>query len=189
MGRTFPIAVALALVACAADRNKDIQSAQANLTSERAEARYEQERLDRKEAAERAAAGPDPELDRAHAEERADARAEANEDIAAAQEDVAKADAAMRAERVKVEGEARSRLAKADARAWEAKNKSAKIRPEKRAKFDTTFVSYERQKLDVQLAITNLPRATNAEWQDVKGRLDKQLDALEAAANRLHDDL
>jgi hypothetical protein len=191
--KTLPVVALLVLAACAADRNKDIKRAETERTNERAEARYEEERLAREQAAERAAVPPASDermqLEREHADERAKTTSESNEEIAKADQDVAKAHGDMHADRTNVESDAKARVAKADAKASDAKQKIAKAGRDKRVLLKANANLYDKQKKDVETSIANLSRATNEEWQDAKARLEKQLDALEASADKLHDDL
>jgi hypothetical protein len=189
--KTISVVALLGLAACAADRNRDIKRAETERTNEQAEARYEEERLARQQAAERAAVPPASEermqLDREQAEERAKTTTEANEEIAKADQDVAKAHTDMRADRTKFETDAKARVTKADAKARAGKQKIAKAGPDKRVLLKTNADLYDKQKKDVETAIGNLSRASNDDWQDAKARLEKQLDALEATADKLQE--
>ncbi|MBX3214200.1 MAG: hypothetical protein KF850_19355 [Labilithrix sp.] len=189
-------ALALSAAACAADRNKEIKNAEATLTSEQQEARENQERLNQRQAEEQAAAQQKPmsteeraELQTKQIEERAETTAEGEKGIADADKDVTGAHADMTNERSKVETDAKERLTKANAKAVEAKNKSAKVPANKRAKFNAEMNTFNTKKAEVQNRISNLSRSSNEEWKDAKAKLDKSLDDLEAAVDRLDDDM
>lgn len=193
-------ALALSATACAADRNKDLKHAETNLTSEQQRARSEAERLEQKQAQERAEAqamSPEQraELEARQLEEHAETKAEGMKGVAEAQKDVTSARAELEAERTKVEAEAKERLTKAEAKATEAKSKLAaktkidKLSAEKQAKYDAAMNTFDAKKSEVQSYISDLSRSSDAEWKDAKAKIDKSLDDLEAAADRLDDAL
>jgi hypothetical protein len=189
----LPLVALLGLSACAANRTRDIQQAQTEREAAQVEARAEEERLARQQAAERAATPPASEermqLEREQSEERAKTVTEANEEIAKADQDVAKAHADMQAERVKVETDAKARIAKADGKANAVKQKIGKAGPDKRPLLTANAGLFDKQKKEAAASIANLSRVTHEEWPEAKARLERQLDALEATANKLQDDL
>jgi hypothetical protein len=195
---TLLMALAGALAACAADRSKDVRSAEANLTSEQQQARYEESKLDQKQAQQQAQAQQDPsmtpndraELQQKQVEERADQKEDNAKNISEAEKDVTKANAEMQNDRAKTDAEIKSKIQKAEARFWEAKNKSAKIAGDGKARtrFNDKVNLYKSKKADVDGKVANMMRASVKEWNDAKNQAYKATEELENLADRLHDD-
>ena len=185
---------ALSAAACA-DRAKQVNTAETNLTREQQQAREDQARLDQEQAREQANAQQKPmttderaELQTKQIDEQAETRAEGQEDVAGAKEDLQKAMAGLASERTKLEADAKERLVKADAKVIEAKNKSAKVPANKRAKFNAALTTFNTKKADVVTSLSKLGQASDADWDPAKTKLNKNLDALEKAAERLDDE-
>lgn len=188
--------LALGAVACAADRNKDVKSAEADLSSEQAKARQEQADLDWKHAQEQAKAQQSPmttgdraELRSEQIDERAEMNSEQTKDIATKDQDVTKAHAAMQAERSGFEADAKERFNKLAAKADESKTKSAKLNATKQNKFNSDWNMYKSQKAEVQKRMSMLGSSSNEEWAGAKENMNTALDNLEAAVKKLDDDL
>jgi hypothetical protein len=190
------LALAASTAACASDRNKEVRSAEANLTSEQQKAREDQAALDRKQTHEQAVAQQKPmtseervELRSDQLQDRAELNAENKKDIAEADKDVTNAHADMQKERTTVETDAKARFNKADAKAWEAKTKSGKVPAAKKPRWSADWTTYSAKKSEVQNRLGALSNASNEQWKDSKAKLEKSLDDLEASVQRLNDDL
>ncbi len=187
-------ALALGAAGCAADRNKEVKSAEAELTNAKVEAQKEKARLADEQAKEKARSRMVTAEDRAslaakQAAERADAEEEGTKEIAEAEVDVITAQAGMREERISTAAEAKARLQKADARFLEAHDKSANIVGKKRAKYDDNVHLYAQKRAEAESKIAALGRVSDDGWKAAKEEADKILDSLERFADRLNDDL
>jgi hypothetical protein len=190
------LALAASQAACASDRSKEVKSAEANLTSEQQQAREDQAALDYRQAQEQAAAQQKPmtteqraELRSDQLQDRSELNAENKNDVAEADKDVTNAHAAMQKERTTVETDAKARFNKADAKAWEAKTKSGKLPAAKKPRWSADWTTYTAKKSEVQNRLGALSSASNEQWKESKAKLEKSLDDLEAAVQRLNDDL
>jgi membrane protein involved in colicin uptake len=192
------ITFALSAAACASDPNRNVKSAEANLTSEQQKANAEEARLNERQAQEQVAAQQQQqqqsadkrvELQSKQLEERAEATADTTKNLADADKDLATAHAEMQKERTATEADARARVTKADAKAWEARNKSAKVPANKRAKFNVNVNAYNTKKAEVQTLLSTMTRASDNEWNNAKVLLEKNLDELDGFARRLDEDM
>jgi hypothetical protein len=186
--------LALSLGACAADRNKEIKSAETNLTDAKMDIRNDESRLYEKQAREQIEAqrksmtpAERADLQAKQTEERAETTAEGQKKIADADQELADAHAAMLNERTKVEADARERLTKAEARVNAVNTTSAQIPAKKRAQYNSEMNTYKAKKAEVQEQITNLAGTPNDKWDEEKTKLEKNLDALEAVTDRIED--
>ena len=176
----------LALAGCAADRSRDARSADM-VQAERGVSTEADEALTQKEAV------PIAEQRNERAANQAEAAVGTREgnakEVGEADKEAAKVRAAMQSERTLTEADARARFQKAEARAAEAKNKSAKIPDGRRAKFNTLYTSFATKKQEVQTSVANLPRSSNEEWNAMRNRVEKSLEDLANLADRLHEDM
>jgi hypothetical protein len=186
----------LAASGCASDKNREVKHAEANLKSEEQEASTDQARLDQKHAQEVAEAQLKPttaddraELQGKQQEERAEVKAEGQREIADADKDVADARTAMQNEKTTTLADAKERFNKADAKAWQAKNKSARLAMNRRAKFNADWNAVASKKSEVQNRLGALSTVSKDEWKDAKAKLEKSLDELEWMVRRLDEDL
>jgi DNA repair exonuclease SbcCD ATPase subunit len=179
--------LALSAAACAADRSKEVKSAETNLTSAQMKAKEDEARLKQKQAQEQAK--EQAELQAKQLSERAETREEGEKRIAEAKQDVATAHAGMQSDRESTEANARSRLEKADARFTAAKKQIANEPAKKRGKLDSDMNIYNSKKAEVDKQLKDLSRVPDDKWQDAKAKLDKSLDELERFADRIHSDL
>ncbi len=192
LGYAAAAVLTLTTVACASDRNRDVKSAEANLAAEQQEARDEEARLQEKQAREQAEAQQKPmstedrlELQTKQQEEKAETTADGAKEIAGADKNVTAAYANMQNERATFEADARARLTKAEARANELKNQSAKVPAVKKAKWTAEWNTFTSKKTEVQNRLTSLSKTTNDEWKDARDKLAKSLDDLDAVVGRL----
>lgn len=95
------------------------------------------------------------------------------------------ATAALPKERTAIAVDARARLAKADAHVTEARNRSARLPDDRRAKFTASYNLFTAKKSEVQSHISSLAYGTGSAHNDAKARLERSLNDLEALAGRV----
>lgn len=188
--------LALGLGGCAADRHKEVKSAETTLTSARQEAYQDAVRLRDKQARELAQAQKDKlttaeraELTAKQIEERAETTAEGTKKIAEAEAEVTAARAEMRKERVTAEADAKARLQKADARFLAAHGKSASLTGKDRARYDDNVHLYAVKRAEAEQKISELVKSPDDRFERAKDEVDDTLDELERFADRINDDI
>jgi hypothetical protein len=184
----------LGAAGCAADRNKEVKSAETELTSAQIEAQNEQARLRAKQAREQSQARNMSDdaraaLEAKQIEERAEATEEGTKKIAEAEKDVTTAHAGMREERISTEAEAKARMQKADAKFLEAHDKSANLSGKRRARYDDNVHLYAQKRAEAESKISQLLKSSDDAWKTAKEEVDKTLDALERFADRIVNDI
>ncbi len=184
----------LGAAGCAADRHKEVKSAEAGLTSAQIEAENEQARLKEKQAREQTEARSSTDEARAalaakQIEERAETTAEGTKNIAEAEKDLTSAHAEMREERVSTEADVKARLQKADAKFLEAHDKSADLTGKQRVRYDDNVHLYALKRAEAASKISQLLKAPDDGWKAAKEEADKTLDALERFADRIVDEI
>lgn len=115
--------------------------------------------------------------------------AEARANAAAAAKDKAKWEKqAHDADRRNTEEWSRDRVAKASARATELQNKSSRVPPGKRGKFNTDMTMFQTRKAQVLSKINSLSATGTDEWKITKADLDRTIDEMDQALIRLEGD-
>lgn len=162
--------LATAAAACSREPAKDVQTAQANLTSAEVNARREGARLDERQEAERAAAD----------QQRAEALNEA-------QKEVTQAKARLEMERQNVTESSKLQLERLTATASGLKQKSTTLSPNKQAEFDALWSRYELQRQDVKNQIDDLGNVPSAAWVTSRKTLNDSLDGLSKTISKIND--
>lgn len=190
-----PAVLSLAFAAgCASDPNKEVKSADTELTSEQQKANQDQRELADKQAAERAKNPPKTrddaaEMNAKHNEQQHETLANGQSNVSSAEKNVANANENMAQDRRDFETKAKERLGKLDAKAQEMKTKSAKLVPAKKTTFNTNFTKYSTDRASANTKIQNLPTIANDNWQSAKKDLENSLDTLETQVDKLEKDL
>lgn len=187
--------VALATAAgCAKQPAKDVQSAQAELTSARQERRAELQSLDAEHSQERYEAqrrgATEWELTELHARQQrelAEAEAEHQRKLQGAGEDVEAERGELARAREQHRDTARARVAKLDAQASELHARSATLDAAHKSEFDRAWRAYTAQHQSVEGALRSLEAVSDPQWSTWRSRVDAQLDTLEDAVDQLED--
>jgi len=177
-------------VGCASDPNKQVQSAEANLTSEQRQAQVDQSQLEQNQADERAKKGEQgppnqAELDRRQETKQAEIKAGATTNISDAKKDVVDAHAGMAQERRNFDAKVQERLDKADAKEKELNVKSKKLDPKKTTAYGSNHTRFAQVRSDVATRARELKATNDNGWSTGKGDLEKQLDAMESALDQM----
>jgi hypothetical protein len=193
---TVLVALAGASAACASDPNKEVKTAEANVMSAQHEAKDEEARLAQKQAEEQQAAVQEQkpaeeraELQTKQTEEQIEVRAEGAKEVAEADWELARAQANMQKQRTVFETIAKSRLTKADAQAWDVKNKSGHVPANRRSKFNAAWSSFTAKKSEVQNRLGSLPKVTSPEYAPATQKLERALNDLDASVQALYDNM
>jgi len=93
------------------------------------------------------------------------------------------------AERNMLQTMARERISRAEARAWEARNKLARVAGDRRYRFNRNVNTYHAKKSEVEGRIAGLLGAANTDWRGATERLERSLQELELSAERLNWDM
>jgi hypothetical protein len=177
-------------VGCASDPNKQVQSAETNLTSEAQKAQTDQLSLDQKQADERAKKGEQgppkqAELDRKQEIQQAETKASGATNVSDAKKDLVDAHANMAQERRDFDAKVQERLDKADAKEKELNVKSKKLDPKKTTAFNSNRNRFFQVRTDVATKARALKGTNNDGWSTGKSDLEKDLDAMESALDQM----
>lgn len=187
------VASALA-VGCANDPNKKVESAEADLASERERANAEQAELSRKQMEERADnsnAGWEEraEMDRRHESDQAETTADSQQNISGARNDVVAARSDMAQDRRDFDSTVQERLSKADAKAKELKTKSVKLDGKKSVEFNANLKHFSQARNEAEAKARSLKESDGASWSSVKSDVEKRLDLMESTLDKMGKDL
>jgi hypothetical protein len=177
-------------VGCASDPNKQVQSAETNLTSEQQKAQTDQLSLDQKQADERAKNGEQgppkqAELDRKQETKQAETKAGAATNVSDAKKDLVEARANMAQERRDYDAKVQERLDKADAKEKELNVKSKKLDPKKTTAYSSNHTRFAQVRSDVATKARALKATNDDGWSTGKSDLEKDLDAMESALDQM----
>lgn len=162
-------AIALSVFACGKpEPARDVQSAQAQLTSAEQNARASGIRLDQRLQSERAAA-----------EKKSD------DAVNSAVNSLAQANARLDMERKNVTESSKVQLGRLTNTADDLETRSGSLSTDKKAKFDALWPRYEAQQKDVTNQITDLGNAPTDAWTTTKNTLSESLDQLNKTVAKL----
>lgn len=184
----------LGAAGCAADRNKEVKSAETELTNAQMDAQKDQVQLEAKQTRERNQARYMSDDARAalaakQVEERAETAEKGTKSVAEAEKDLTGARAAMREERIATAAEMKSRMEKADAKFLEAHDKSTSLTGKKRTRYDDNVHLFALKRAEAVGKVSDLQKSSDDGFMKAKEDADKTLDALERFADRIVDDI
>lgn len=188
---------ALALVAgCAHHPAREAREADTELTSahqHRDVARRDLEARQSQETYDARTRGAGPEemqaLQAKHQKELAELDAKTEGRVADAAEEDAEAHQRLAKDRAETRGKIERRLAELDGKAADARARSVNLDPARRSAFERNWATYQAEHHDVEGALQALSTSPDQEFPTWRDRADKQLDELDHAVDRLHEDV
>jgi hypothetical protein len=191
---TALVVVSMGSAGCAHDRSRDSRTAEADVTRARVDAQRDLARLDAEHAREQREAQEESQsaaersrLFEEQKEEKSEAKGKASEDIKNAEVELAETRGVVSEDRETFRKDSRARLDRAKARASEKERKRGALDSKERSEFDREWRDYSARRVEVEQALTRLSRAKDSEWDAVRQRVDRDLDALEKAVDELGD--
>jgi hypothetical protein len=170
------IVTVVGIAGCASDPGKKVNTAENDLTSEQQKAHADEQ-------------DKNAEATRKQETKHAESASDKNTATSDAKRDVSVAHADLAQDRRDFDAKTKERLAKIDAKAKELSTKSAKLTAKKASDYKGNQTTFTTLRSEANTSITSLESSSNDGWSAAKKDVEKKLDNLESALDRMGKDL